>query len=45
MNGPAYKFPNGNMQEKFLQARQKSMEWEAGYGSVYRIWMGMNPEV
>ncbi|KAH8593316.1 cytochrome P450 monooxygenase GliC2 [Bisporella sp. PMI_857] len=45
MKGPEYKFPNGNMQEKFLQARQKSVEWEAQYGPVYRIWMGMNPEV
>jgi cytochrome P450 len=45
MKGPKYEFPNGNLQKKFLQARQSSVEWEAKYGPVYRIWMGTKPEV
>ena len=45
MKGPKYEFPNGNLQRKFLQARQSSFEWEATYGGVYRIWMGTKPEV
>lgn len=33
------------MTEKFLCARERSYEWQAKYGSIYRIWVGPNPEV
>ncbi|KAH8702189.1 cytochrome P450 monooxygenase GliC2 [Talaromyces proteolyticus] len=45
MKGPGYIFPNGQMTEKFLNAAQKSKEWEEENGSVYRVWAGTVPEV
>ncbi|KAL5365578.1 cytochrome P450 monooxygenase GliC2 [Aspergillus floccosus] len=45
MSGPAYTFPNGQMVDKFLDARTKSWEWEEKYGRTYRIWAASIPEV
>ncbi|KZF25220.1 cytochrome P450 monooxygenase GliC2 [Xylona heveae TC161] len=45
LDGPNYSWPNGQMVEKFLQARTKSWEWEKKYGKIYRIWAGTVPEV
>ncbi|KAM5430307.1 hypothetical protein McanMca71_007334 [Microsporum canis] len=45
MTGPPYKFPNGQMVDKFLDAKNKSWEWEEKYGKTYRIWAATIPEV
>lgn len=45
MTGPRYKFPNGQMVDKFLDAKNKSWEWEKKYGKTYRIWAATIPEV
>ncbi|EOD44122.1 putative cytochrome p450 monooxygenase 2 protein [Neofusicoccum parvum UCRNP2] len=43
--GPAYTFLDGQMKDKFLNARNMSVEWQQKYGSIYRVWVGPNPEV
>ncbi|KAI1758249.1 cytochrome p450 monooxygenase GliC [Xylaria castorea] len=41
-----YIFPNGQGNvEKFLRGRANSLKWEREYGSLYRLWSGMNGEV
>ncbi|KAJ0120705.1 cytochrome p450 monooxygenase 2 [Diaporthe amygdali] len=45
IKGPPFTFWDGQMTEKFLCARERSYEWQAKYGSIYRIWVGPNPEV
>ncbi|EZF30492.1 Cytochrome P450 oxidoreductase [Trichophyton interdigitale] len=45
MTGPQYRFPNGQMVDKFLDAKNKSWEWEKKYGKTYRIWAATIPEV
>ncbi|EFQ96923.1 cytochrome P450 monooxygenase GliC2 [Nannizzia gypsea CBS 118893] len=45
MTGPRYQFPNGQMVDKFLNAKNKSWEWEEKYGKTYRIWAANIPEV
>ncbi|EFE40549.1 hypothetical protein TRV_04715, partial [Trichophyton verrucosum HKI 0517] len=44
MTGPRYKFPNGQMVDKFLDVKNKSWEWEKKYGKTYRIWAATIPE-
>lgn len=42
----AYRFPNGQGDVgKFLDGMQNSEKWQGSYGSIYRIWSGMRPEM
>lgn len=44
--GPLYSWPDGQGDtEKYVHGRDKSEQWQAQYGNVYRIWAGMTPEV
>ncbi|GBE88130.1 Cytochrome P450 monooxygenase gliC [Sparassis crispa] len=43
--GPAYKWPFGQLEDKFLRGRKKGQEWQALYGDIYRIWSGDQLEV
>ncbi|KAI1145458.1 putative cytochrome P450 monooxygenase [Nemania diffusa] len=41
-----YRFPNGQGDvRKFLEGIRSSETWKSDYGSVYRIWSGMRPEI
>jgi cytochrome P450 len=40
-----YKFPDGKGSTKFLDGETVSREWARKYGSVYRIWTGLKPEM
>ncbi|KAJ8122072.1 hypothetical protein ONZ43_g1644 [Nemania bipapillata] len=44
VSGPKWRFPNGNVVERFTNGRAKSEEWRK-YGPVYRVWSGFNPEI
>ncbi|KAI0111118.1 cytochrome P450 monooxygenase GliC2 [Nemania sp. FL0031] len=44
VSGPKWRFPNGNVVERFTNGRAKSEEWQK-YGPVYRVWSGFNPEI
>ncbi|KAF4633879.1 hypothetical protein G7Y89_g4249 [Cudoniella acicularis] len=44
IRGPSRKWPNGQMAEKFLFGRDLSAQWQR-YGSVYRLWSGLFPEI
>ncbi|KAI0946412.1 hypothetical protein AcW1_009882 [Taiwanofungus camphoratus] len=43
--GPRYSWPFGNLEDKFVRGRRMGKEWQAQYGSVYRIWSGDQAEV
>ncbi|KAK7710019.1 hypothetical protein SLS57_008517 [Botryosphaeria dothidea] len=45
IKGPAFTFPNGQTTDKFLRGREMSYMWGSKYGSIYRIWSGLTPEV
>lgn len=36
---------SGNLEDKFVRGRRMGKEWQAQYGSVYRIWSGDQAEV
>ena len=41
-----YVWPNGQGDAaKFLHGQKNSEAWEASFGSIYRLWSGMTPEV
>lgn len=41
-----YQWPDGQGDAgKFLSGIENSALWESKYGSVYRIWAGMKPEM
>ncbi len=41
-----YIWPNGQGDAaKFLNGQKNSELWEATFGSIYRLWSGMTPEV
>ncbi|KAK8856640.1 cytochrome P450 monooxygenase [Apiospora arundinis] len=42
----SYRFPNGQGDAaKFLHGRENSLSWQNEFGSIYRIWSGMTPEI
>ncbi|KAJ2904206.1 hypothetical protein MKZ38_008536 [Zalerion maritima] len=44
--GCPYKFPNGQGDAaKFLHGKENSDSWGKQYGSIFRIWAGMTPEI
>ncbi|KAI1824155.1 cytochrome P450 monooxygenase GliC2 [Xylaria intraflava] len=44
ISGPKWRFPNGNVVERFTDGRANSELWQR-YGPVYRLWSGFNPEI
>lgn len=40
-----YRFPDGGGSLKFLEYERVSREWAEKYGPVYRIWVGLTPEM
>ncbi|KAF3403878.1 Cytochrome P450 monooxygenase roqR [Penicillium rolfsii] len=40
-----YRFPDGGGSLKFLEYERISCQWAAKYGPVYRIWVGLTPEM
>ncbi|KAK4176247.1 cytochrome P450 [Triangularia setosa] len=43
--GPNWQSYDGQLLEKFLDGKARAQEWQQCYGSTYRIWSGMTPEV
>jgi hypothetical protein len=44
IRGPLWQWPNGQIVDKFLLAKQCSFQWQR-YGPVYRIWAFATPEM
>ncbi|KAB8070356.1 cytochrome P450 monooxygenase GliC2 [Aspergillus leporis] len=44
IRGPLWQWPNGQIVDKFLLAKQCSFQWQR-YGPVYRIWAFATPEI
>ncbi|KAJ5602447.1 hypothetical protein N7537_005403 [Penicillium hordei] len=40
-----YRFPDGGGSLKFLEGENFSRQWAERYGPVYRIWVGLTPEI
>ncbi|KAI2765354.1 hypothetical protein DTO012A8_9428 [Penicillium roqueforti] len=40
-----YRFPDGGGSIKFLEGENVSRQWAEKYGPVYRIWVGLTPEI
>ncbi|PYH78669.1 cytochrome P450 [Aspergillus uvarum CBS 121591] len=40
-----YQFPDGGGSLKFLEYEKVSRRWAEEYGPVYRIWVGLTPEI
>ncbi|KAJ5795255.1 hypothetical protein N7457_001854 [Penicillium paradoxum] len=40
-----YRFPDGGGSLKFLEGEDISRKWAEKYGPVYRIWVGLTPEI
>ncbi|PYH35118.1 cytochrome P450 monooxygenase hasH [Aspergillus neoniger CBS 115656] len=45
MPGPEYLLPQGQARDKIIAPSQMSAKWHAEYGSIYRIWNGVWPEI
>ncbi|KAF4212307.1 hypothetical protein CNMCM8980_001799 [Aspergillus fumigatiaffinis] len=40
-----YRFPDGGGKIKFLEGETISRKWAERYGPIYRIWVGLTPEI
>ncbi|KAJ5310953.1 hypothetical protein N7476_006813 [Penicillium atrosanguineum] len=40
-----YQFPDGGGSIKFLEGQSISRQWAESYGPIYRIWVGLTPEM
>ncbi|KAJ5442978.1 Cytochrome P450 [Penicillium cf. griseofulvum] len=40
-----YKFPDGGGSIRFLEGENVSRQWAEKYGPIYRIWVGLTPEI
>ena len=45
IQGPPWVYPNGQLGAKFLQGLESSESWARCYGTVYKVWAGLTPEM
>lgn len=45
MPGPEYVLPQGQARDKIIAPSQMSAKWRSEYGSIYRVWNGVWPEM
>ncbi|KAJ5898549.1 Cytochrome P450 [Penicillium tannophilum] len=43
--GPEYVLPQGQARDKIIAPSQMSAKWRSEYGSIYRVWNGVWPEI